>query len=214
MSELNPAFSMSLARQFNAIRQLSPENLILKKDRWNHTIKDVKKSGFICYDGRTYLVKEVGSYQEFDEKFVNSSSLPWFELKLFCIDTGEIVNLEWEEDDDIEVSMTLKELKFSDLRDDEREAVDEDDLDQIAEEEEGIFFGGKKFDYDDDYPAKYYRNSIIEGGDKVYMYEFEAQDGTCLTIEEWQQSGGKEEYKIYLSSQIDVNNIEIISLGG
>ena len=213
MTELNPTFRMSLARQFDSIRHLSPENLILKKDRWNHTIKDIKQSGFLCYDGRTYLVKEVGSYQEFDEKYIKGSGRPWFELKLFCIDTGAIVNLEWEEDDEIEVSMTLRELRFSDLRDDEGKSIDEDDLDQTAEDKEGIFFDGKEFEYKDDYPAKYYRNGVMEGGDKVYMYEFESLDGTCLTIEEW-QSGGKEEYKIYLSSQIDVNNIEILSLGG
>ena len=212
MTELNPAFRMSLARQFDAIRQLSPENLILKRDRWKHNIKDVKETGFLSYEGKTYLVKEVGLYQEFDEKYIKASGRPWFELRLFCIDTGEIVNIEWEEDDEIKVSMTLKELKFSDLRDDEGKAIDEDDLDQIADEEDGIFFGGKKFEYKDDYAAKYYRNGVMEGGD-VYMYEFESLDGTCLTIEEW-QSGGKEEYKIYLSSQIDVNNIEILSLGG
>ena len=212
MTELNPAFRMSLARQFDAIRQLSPENLILKRDRWKHNIKDVKETGFLSYEGKTYLVKEVGLYQEFDEKYIKASGRPWFELRLFCIDTGEIVNIEWEEDDEIKVSMTLKELKFSDLRDDEGKAIDEDDLDQIADEEDGIFFGGKKFEYKDDYAAKYYRNGVMEGGD-VYMYEFESLDGTCLTIEEW-QSGGKEEYNIYLSSQIDVNNIEILSLGG
>jgi len=213
MTELNPAFRMSLARQFDAIRQLDPENLIPKEERWKHNIKVVKQTGFICYGGKTYHVKEVGSYQEFDEKYIKASGRPWFELKLFCIDTGETVNLEWEEDDEIEVSMTLKELKFSDLRDDEGKAIDEDDLDQIADEEDGIFFGGKKFEYKDDYAAKYYRNGVMERGDQVYMYEFEAQDGTSLAVEEW-QSGGKEEYKLYLSSQIDVNNIEILSLGG
>ena len=210
---LDHVSSLALAKQFDAVRKLSPEKLIPEKERWKHTIKEVKQDGFIRYDGKTYSVMEVGKYQGFNEQFTRKTGLPWFELKLFCIDTAEILNLEWEEDDEIKASITLKSLRFSDLSDDEGNAVDEDDLDQIAQDKDVICLDGKKFNYNDDYAAKYYRGVVKKGGEKVYSYEFESSDGNCLTIEEW-QSGGKEEYNIYLSRKIDANSIEVLASGG
>ena len=125
-----------------------------------------------------------------------------------------LLQLEWEEDDDIEVSATVGEIKFSVLAYDDGEPIaqDSDDLDEIMEKKWEILHAGKTFHYDDDYAAQYVKG---DGNKKenVYFYEFEADGGDQLTIEVWVQQSGKESFQVFLSKAIAPDEIEVIATG-
>lgn len=214
MSLLETATKRRFDAQFDAIRLLDPASLIAEGERYRHSIKDARFGGFIRLGIKTYLVREVGKYEETDDKFRKKAGDIWYELKLFCLETGEEISIEWEEDDELVVSLTTGFLKFSQLRDDEGGKVDEDDLDDLAEEEDSLFHQGKRFDYDDDCAAIYTRSD--GRSEQVYMYDFEATDGTQLTVEEWvvDKERDKYEYQIFLARSVDPDSIEILSTGG
>lgn len=198
-------------RQLAAIRTLTPVDLLPTSERWTQTIENIGVNGFISFQGKTYQAFEIGEYRETSdhhEKILESS---WQELKLFCIETGETVYLEWEKDDDIIIHVTIEELEFSEIKDDEDEEIDEDDLDQIAEDEDSLFYQGDKFRYKDDCAAVYFRNKSAKG-EKLWLYDFEDKNGNCITIEEW-LTDGKEEYKLFLSKKLPAESIEVISIG-
>ena len=132
------------------------------------------------------------------------------ELTCLCLETGIVSYFEWQVDDELEISVTLEHTRFKHIKDEEGNAVDEDDLDQIAEDRDAIVYSGQTFWYEDDWAALYQRNGREE---KVYMYEFENEGGSLsLTIEEWSGSG-RDEYKIYLSKSVAPDQITIMSKG-
>lgn len=211
---LNPQEARSFDKRFAAIQSIAPGGIVSEKERYKLTIKDVMVGGVIRFGNKTFLVKETGLYNETDESYQKKKKYRFFELKLFCLETGEIVNIEWEEDDEIEISLTTGTLEFCDLRDDEGKDIDEDDLDQIVDDEDSVYVNGREFRYSDDYAALYYRNQLSADPEKVYFYEFKVSDGTELTIEEWVVGPDKEEYQLYYSRQMDPSEIEVIHCGG
>ena len=109
--------------------------------------------------------------------------------------------------------MTLREVKFSELQYDDGEplARDSDDLDEIVEKKWEIVCGGKAFYYADDYAARYDRSR--GGGEKVYFYEFAADDGDQLTIEAWVRQRGTEDFQAFLSKDVSPDGIEVMAAG-
>lgn len=212
MTQLNPEFRRSLAERFAAIRTLKPASLIGESERWRNSVEVLKTGSFFRLEGKTYQVLEAGFYRETNDNHSKDLGYSWPEFKLFCVETGEISYLEWEKDDKILIYLTIQELKFSNLRDEEGAQIDEDDLAQISTEEDDVLFQGKVFEYDDDCAAKYFRSQADTKGERLWLYEFEAADGTCLTIEEW-PDGDKEDYQIFLSRPIRPEAIEILSEG-
>ena len=209
---MDNAFRRQFAAQLAAIRTLSPVDLLSTSERWTRTIENIGVNGFISFQGKTYQTVEIGEYRETSdnhEKILDSS---WQELKLFCIETGKTVYLEWEKDDDIIIYVTIEELEFSEISDEEGDEIDEDDLDQITEDEDSLFYQGEEFEYEDDCAAIYLRNKNAQG-EKLWLYDFEDKSGNCITIEEW-MTDGKEEYKLFLSTKLSPNAIEVISIGG
>ena len=210
---LDAAIRRSFSQRFDAIRQLSVEVLVPEEDRWKLSIKDLIVGGFLRFEDKTWIVKRAGNYFEFSEDFNQKKKYNWTELRLFCIETGETKNIEWEIDDDIEITITINEIDFQDLRDDEGGEIDEDDLDEMSEKEWSIFFQDKEFRYDDDYAAKYYRDFGNEDGEKVYMYDFKSDDNRIITIEEWGSGSGDESYEIYVSRIASEDEFEILAKG-
>lgn len=208
---LNAALMRSLNKRFDAIRGLSPEKLVPEDDRWKLSVKDLKVGSFLRFEGKTWVVEQAGLYNEFSDSFKKKKKYNWTEYRLFSIETGEIKNIEWEIDDDIEISVTLKEIKFRDLRDDEGADIDEDDLDEICDKGWEIFYRGKRFNYDDDYAAKYYRDFSEESGENIYVYEFVAHDDEMISIEEWDSGSGNESYEIFLSRAASEDEFEVLS---
>lgn len=210
---MDAALRRKFDAQFAAARSLDPDMVIPVNERYKFTVEDAGKGDFIRYDGKTWLVQEMGVYKESNEKFTKTSGDPWTELKLLCLETGEAANIEWEKDDELEVHFTVKEIRFKDLTDDEKGAIDEDDLDDLAEEEDSIFFEGAEYEYDDDYPALYFRSGSESNKEKVYFYEFLSKAGTGITIEEWDSGSGREEYNLYLSRKVDPESFELTVRG-
>ncbi|MCP3875937.1 MAG: DUF4178 domain-containing protein [Desulfobacteraceae bacterium] len=207
---LDIATQKSFQERFNAIRTLGKEQLVSGPDKSQLTIKDAGNLSFFEYLGNTFFIKSLNKYEETSDDYKTKKGYFINELTCLCLETGKTSNFEWEFDDELEVSMTIERLSFRNLKDDAGEQIDEDDLDQIADDKDVIVINGEKFWYEDDWASVYYREDKEE---KVYMYEFENESHTkFLTIEEWAGSG-KDEYQIYTSSPVDPNNIGIISKG-
>lgn len=207
---MTPEQMHTLERQFQAVRAMPPP--FAKNQRHLAKIDQVKAGGYIRFDGKTYMVESVSSVQETSESFKKNLGYQCFELKLFCLETGETVYLEWERDDEIIVYVTTAQVKFRDLLDDEGKEVDGDDLDQICEDEDSVYYQGREYAYEDDWAGRYCRNGGKES-EKAFFYEFEAANGTCLTIEEWVVDGGDEEYQIFLSQRLNPASIEVLVPG-
>ena len=210
---LDNVLKRAYSKKFDAIRRLSPEMLIPEDDRWKASLQDVKVGGFLRYRGLTWMVERAGRYNEFSDDFKKKKKYNWTELRLFCIETGDAVNIEWEIDDDIEISVTLQEIKFKDLHDDKGADIDEDDLDEICDKGWEIFYKGKRFDYDDDYAAMYYRDFSEESDEKLYIYEFKAHNHEMISVEEWDSGSGAESYEIYLSRAAKEEEFEVLAEG-
>ena len=203
-----------LQKQLTHIRSIEPATIIPPQERFQHTVKDIQSGGVFRLNNETYLVLEIGTYTETDEKFTKALDWTGHELKVFCLETGNLHNLEWEEDDEIEVSLTLSEVRYSKLQYDDGEAIapDSDDLDEIVDKGWEIKLHGELFYCKDDYAAWYVR----EGSDKrenVYFYDFEADDGRELSIETWILENEKEEFQVFISQEIHPDDIEVISTG-
>ncbi len=207
---LDTATQKSFQERFTAIRTLSKNDLVPDSEKSSLTLKNAGKNSFFEYQKKTYMVKDLCRYEETSDDFKKKKGYFITELTCLCLETGETVHVEWEFDDELEVSMTLDRFTFKNLKDDEGGPIDEDDLDEIADTRDVVVVNGETFFYEDDWASLYQRGGKEE---KVYMYEFENEAGTLfLTIEEW-SGDGREEYQIYTSSPVDPKHITLISQG-
>ncbi len=218
MSVLDSAYKKGFTLRLEAIRQLKPDQLIPSEKRHNHTIMDVGDGGFIMHYGKTLLVQKVSVYKETDAGFKKETGDVTTEFKMFCIETGKTVNIEWYDDGDgLEISLSTEQLKLSGLTDDEGDKIDPSDpeynLQTIAKAEDDVILNGKTFEYEDSYSSIYYQGAKPEG-ERVRFYEFEASDGTELTIEEWLDKTGGTEHQVHLSIGVDPLDVEILALKG
>lgn len=210
-ASLSTAFRARLDR----LRRIDPATVVPEPDRHRHTIKSVGVNGVVALNGRTFLAVGLAAYVETNEKFSKVLSSSWTELRLVDLSSGETVWLEWEEDDDLVVFQTLAPLSFANLADERGELIDEDDLDQISGDGDSIFYRGREFVYDDDYPARYERiggQGKNTGSSAAFFYDFTCGD-ECVTVEEWCEGGNRYHYEIFLSRRIDPASIVIISPG-
>ncbi len=201
----------SFEQRFSIIHTLAPDNMFSKEEQVRLTIRDAGVGDFFTCFGSTYIIQEINKYQEASEDYSKLKDYFVTELTCLCLETGAVGHFEWEIDDELEVCVTLEQIKFKRLTDEEGQPIDEDDLDQIVEDEDTIVYAGETFDYDDDWAAVYRRNGKEE---KVYMYEFvNNRSSLFITIEEW-QDGDKEEYRIYISKPVNPLELVLISKGG
>ncbi len=186
-------------RQFDALRAM-PEP-IPPRERYRYGIEDVREGGFLRCAGELYQVVSISEYREKAES--------WAELEVFSLTSGGTTYLEWEKDDEVEISLNGPELSLSDI------GVSADQVEAMSEEEEGrISFGGRSYHYDDDYGATYFRGDDKEG-EKVYFYDFETKDEKyCLTVEEWGDESAGYEYVAFVSEYVEPDAIEVVVLAG
>ena len=207
---IDAALKKSFDQRFSLVRTLEKNRLIPPSDQASLTLMDAQPGCFFTCLNLTYYVQEKNQYQEMSEDFAFRQDYFITELTCLCLETGQTVYFEWAFDDELEIGITLEQTSFRHLRDTEGQAVDEDDLDQIADDKDGIVFAGETFWYEDDWAALYQRGKKEE---KVYMYEFENEAGSLfLTIEEWSGSG-REEYKIYTSKPVAPGQITLLAKG-
>nr|WP_320190010.1 DUF4178 domain-containing protein [uncultured Desulfobacter sp.] len=201
----------SFDQRFSLIRTLAPDKVLSPEEQTRLTIMDAEVGDCFTCLGSTYFIQEINKYQEANEKYTKLKDYFVTELTCLCLETGTVGHFEWEIDDELEVCITLNQIKFKQLTDDEGQPVDEDDLDQIVDDEDCIVYAGETFEYDDDWAAVYRRNGKEE---RVYMYEFvNDRSSMFLTIEEWQDED-KEEYRIYSSKPVDPAELTLICRGG
>lgn len=181
--------SNTQAERLNRIREIGEVNTKLVSSK----IEEVKKGSVIMIDQMTFFVDDV-----YHNSYKKES---WKELQLFNLLTGETRYLEVSKDDRIELCLTEKTLKMSVL------PVRILDIEDMAEEEEGEFnFNGKTFYYEDDYEFNFQREGS-DKSEKVYLYEFESEDETYLSVEDWDG-----DLEVHISRDLSLSRVKILSL--
>lgn len=199
MSSISNQNIISFSKRFDAIRAL--RNLIDLKEQHRFTLPDLKEGGFLTLDGTLYLVQAIFDYEERNKQGKRTWS--WKELELFGIESGEISYLEYEVDDGLVISLTDSVMKMREI------GMTMKEIDLIADNEEGeILFNGTTYYYEDDYKAYFIKNGEEH---EVTLYEFEAENGHCITIEAWGEES--DEYEVFHSLPVEENSIVLIALG-
>ncbi|MBU1054387.1 MAG: DUF4178 domain-containing protein [Proteobacteria bacterium] len=205
------AYLKGVQDRLDVIRTLTRQSRIPANDRFKYSIKDIKPDGFVRLNGDICHVMKGGRYDEWDENYKAKKEYSSHEFRLLNLRTGQIVLLEWDEDDQIVSACTgVKKLKWSDLADEAGEKIDEDDLEEMGSDD-GIKYNGKTYWYEDDWAAKYVPSGK-RNSEKAWIYEFEADDKEMITIEEWGGGEKSDDYEIWHCLSIDPNSIEIIAI--
>jgi len=188
----------TIDRQFDAVRAMPKP--IPVNERYRSGIEEVKAGGYLRIAGEVHRVVEINLYRE--------KKSGWHELELFGLYTGETLFVEWERDDEIEVSLNGPSMSLREI------GHTADQIEEMSDEEEGtIRHGGRTYFYDDDYKAKYFRGGAGDG-EKVYFYDFETQDERySLSVEEWGDKESGYEYEVFVSEYIEPDSIEVLVTG-
>ena len=170
------------------------------------TVKDLEPGGMVQLTGgleEGFL--EVDYTVEGRNRYVADGD-EWFELKL--VDgSGNVLWLEWEEDDEIEISVTTskKELALSDL------GLSKAMLEEFDDEEEGRFvYEGRTFVYEESDRARFYKDCGGEG-ESFYYWDFAEKGGDgIIGVERW----GSGEYEISIGRRISEKDVMIFRAAG
>lgn len=128
----------------------------------------------------------------------------WYELE------GESaagkVWLEIEEDDALELAISLRRLKLSDINQTRQS------LEQIEARDAGEFvFEGQRFAYEDCGHADFLRDGDPDRREHLRYWDFEGEDGKhFIGVEAW----GETEYQVHYSEALSTGQVEVFSLGG
>ena len=203
MTQLAPAKRRSFDERFALVAALP--TFIPETERYKLTLQDVGKGGVIRLGGKVWLVQELNTCTDKDDGYLTT------ELVLFCLTTGEKKNIEWSIDDELEVSESLRELSFSDLRDDEGEEIDIEDLEQIIQERDVILLNGQEFKFDEDCSVTYRAGNKPGETTDVWTLDFKAKGGKQgITIEVWPS----DDCEVWLWQAVDPDSIEVLYTGG
>ncbi len=175
----------------------SMPTLLSKDESKKHQVEDVSPGGVLQVQGETYLVNGKHKYTE-------SPNCEWFELQLTRIKDGQSLYVEFEHDDELEISITTEKLKLSRL------SIDEDDLEKFDDDEKGSFrFRGAIYNYEDSGDAKFHKNTKGDGT-KFYFYDFESEDEkSFLGIEEWSDN----DYEVSVGHYLKNKDVVILNTG-
>ncbi|HBK80684.1 MAG TPA: hypothetical protein DDZ83_13600 [Nitrospinae bacterium] len=127
----------------------------------------------------------------------------WYELE--CDKGSENVWIDMEEDDELELAVTLRKLKLRDI------GIDKDDLTRMDDDEEGKFeFEGDTYWLEDSDAAVFYRYSDDKNAENFYYWDFEVESGKkSIGVEKW--SNGS--YDVGYHEAIKLSQVTIYSLG-
>jgi hypothetical protein len=205
------AYQKNVQERLDAIRTLTRQSRIPATDRFKYSVKVIEPGGFVRVDGDVCHVMKGGRYDEWDEDYTAKKEYASHEFRLLNMRTGQMILLEWdEEDENLSACVSEKKLKWSDLADEAGVKIDEDDLEEMGSGD-GIKYDGKIFWYDDDWAAKYVPSGKRKS-ENAWVYEFEADDGEMITIEEWGDGEKSDDYEIWYCRSVDPNAMEIIAL--
>ncbi len=205
------AYLKSVQERLDMVRRLTRQVRIPPGDRFKYAIQDLQHGGFVRLNGDVCFAIQGGRYDEWDEDYKEQKDYAAHEFRLLNMRTGKIVLLEWDEEDQtVSACASVDKLKWSQLTDEAGESVDEDDLETMGSGD-GLKYNGKTFWYEDDWAAMYVP---FDGrkNERAWVYEFEAEDGEMITVEEWGGGQKSSDYEIWHCLPIDPNAIEILAL--
>lgn len=203
----------NVARCLEAIRGL---DLASGQASSSAKISDLLAGGYLDLNGVTYRVERMFRYLDVKwSSFKKRKADYWVtELELFNVLTGEKKYLEWEVDDDLEISETIREVRLSQILV-KGQPVSRRHLESIADEESGaVTVGGTEYHYseDDTWAALFYREADADPL-PVRMYEFESRKGEGLTIEMWEEEEDKPEREAFLSQSVSAHSVVVLQTG-
>lgn len=181
------------------------------------SISDINAGGYLEIDGDTYLVKQLHRYLDVKWKSFGKRKKDYWvtELQLFNVLTGQNTFLEWEYDDELEICLTLSQVKLRDILFNDN-AITRKDIEAIAEQEQGsVTYNGAHFHYSDDdtWAALFYRDNTQEP-EKVRMYEFASSNDQYLTIELWENEDDKPEREAFISREVSERSVKVLQASG
>ncbi|MFK5913801.1 MAG: DUF4178 domain-containing protein [Woeseiaceae bacterium] len=203
---------MNVQERLVAIRGLNPAPVA---DRKSFDIRDLKKGGYVDWDSQTWLVKNVYLYLDVKWKDFSKRKKDYWvtELELYSLNNGQIRFVEWEFDDELEVSQTDSIVALRDIQYDGR-SIKHRDLEEISEEEEGeVIVDGTKYFYveDDTWAGLFIKSGGSKEGIPMRAYEFASQQATYLTIETWhEEDDERPEREAFLSHEVKANVFEVL----
>ncbi len=204
-------------QRLDAIRSIEPLSV---SERTQLDITSVRKGGILEFANDTWQV--VNFYRYLDVKWSNFSLRKkdyWVtEYQVYSLTSGKTTYIEWEVDDELEVCLTDATIKLRDISFN-RKPVSRNDLDFIADEEQGeVIFKGKRYFYSDDdtWAGLFYSNAEDAKNKKegipLKVYEFESDDGEYLSIESWHDDLERPEREAFLSHSVKANTIDVLQI--
>lgn len=183
-----------LEQRLAAIRAMPP--LLPKPDRQKANIKQVTGGGYLRLNDTVYRV-------ETRHRYADAEGYEWFELVLLSLNDCRQYYLEWEEDDELEVSFTVRELSLSDL------GLASSDLDRFDDEEQGQFsYDGVSYIYDESDKARFFKDGGAEG-EELYYWDFtDKAKQKFVSVERW-----RNKWQAWLSVPVAPATIEILHTG-
>ena len=215
---MNTRDSQTYAKRLAAIRSIQPTAILPKGDRAAADFRTIQKGGVIAFRGKNYLVTGVATATEHNKSFEKKKDYVATEYTLRCLRTGATAYIEWEVDDEVEISFTERKITKrelgNDLRYDDGYAIDldgEEGFKHIVNKEWEVVLNGVTYDYDDDWYTLYESDDGRRA--RAHIAEFGSDDVGWLTIEKWIDDEDDVEYEVFLSSTVAREEIEIYSLG-
>lgn len=208
---------MNVQERLTAIRGLNPAPVAKRK---TFDIRNLKKGGYVDWNDQTWLVQNVYLYLDVKWKDFSKRKKDYWvtELELVSLNTGKECFVEWEYDDELEVSQTDSIVQLRDIQYDGR-SIKHKDLEDIAEEEEGevIIDGTRYFYVEDDTWAGLFmkdegsKNNASNNGTPMRAYEFASEKDTYLTIETWHEDDDdRPQREAFVSHEIKGNIFEVL----
>ena len=179
-----------------------------KTSSWKPYSKDEPRIENVEAGGVIHLVNIGPNLDEFDVNIIAKHVYrkgvdTWYELEGESAD-GKVW-IDMEEDDGVELAITLKRLKLRDI------GVSKRDLERMDEEEDGeIEYQGETYYYEESDSAMFYRYGNEEEGESLYYWDFENEEGTkFIGIERWSDGS----YDVSYSETIEPWQVTVYSIG-
>ncbi len=197
------------------VREQLQEIRTLNNPSNSSNIQELNIGGFVEFDNSTFKIIGVSKYLEVKwNNFKKKKSEYWVtELQLLNLLSGDKSFIEWEFDDELEISKTLSQVKLKDITY-EKSQLTRRHLDDIAEEEHGtVQYKGVSYHYseDDTWAALYYPTTGAEPL-QVRLYEFGSDNDQYLTIELWEDEDSKPEREAFISMELKKRKLSILQL--
>lgn len=158
--------------------------------------------------GVIHLVHIGAEMEEFDVDIVarhlyRSGDYEWHEIEAESA-RGKVW-IEMEEDDGLQLSITLKKLKLKDI------GISKSELEEFRRNDEGeITYQNETYYFEESDRATFYHSGALNAGEEFEYWDFENNDGNkFISIEKWSDDSVDVSY----SESVKDHQITVFSLG-